>query len=983
MLTKDVKSILVINLGGIGDLLLSAPALRALESAYPKATISFLATQRSYEILKRWLYLDKIYVFYMHYAGRIPLIKLWRNCLLLYALRNQRFDLAVNMRPLSSRSSANKMKFLISLIGPKIKAGRDTRGRGDFYDIKVPDEIIDGKFDAEYDFDLVQALGARVSDKTIDFPIQEQDQEEIEKILSSLGVCKADILVGIHPGGRPSRRWPIEYFSQAIKLLSDKVNCKFVITGSHDEKHLADKLVKMSGVQAINLAGKLTIPGLGALINRCSLFISNDTATMHIAAILKVPLVAIFGSGDLPSFDPRNICDKTIVFYKRLACSPCTKYKCNSLKCLKIITPLEVANAALKLLEPDTSLGVRHFFAEKAEKVSDPGRYWGEYSAGFMDNLIARAKLIGWRAALKESFFTHDRAYYNYITDPKRANWHHLLNLKKDARILDLGCGWGTLSFSLAQAHNKIVAFDVTSQRLEFIRLRKESGQTHNLFPVCGQLSSLPFCGGYFDLVILNGVLEWAGVVENGLGPAEVQMRALREARRVLKPDGVLYLAIENRWSLINFLGCKDTHSGLRFAPLLPRRLANIYSRMMRNKDFREYTYTYGQLKKILTSAGFFRIDFYAALPTYRKFYFLVGLNSSRQVKFFLGYLMHARDTLQGCLVAAIKILRLYGLVKYFTPDYSIFAYKDELSGSSFGDRHFFSEKVSVPESRYILKNSEDKVMLFNFNRDDNLPRYLVKIYEKSQKKRLDGIVQLTQKINTHPSALLQNSLPGLLRLEEHGNYFLLYEEFLAAKSMERDAQKRTLFWETDFLGDLGLVSRWMAQLQMNFPGGQALTIKAEKIKAAFIKIKVFLPTDFLFITEEDVRLNTTVCHRDLRPANVLKCGSGKIKVVDWDLFQTAGLPLFDLLNFTIRYLHGHYKLQKKNIYLEPKIVVKYFQLFYLQKTRLAGAVKAAFNAYATALGLEEKQKNALLLLWLYRMFYVKDDDFFLNSGES
>jgi ubiquinone/menaquinone biosynthesis C-methylase UbiE len=262
-------------------------------------------------------------------------------------------------------------------------------------------------------------------------------------------------------------------------------------------------------------------------------------------------------------------------------------------------------------------------------------KYWGEYAQDVMNKLILQCKTMGWESALKEFFSKEDPEYYDYILDEGRANWHFLIPLKEDARILDLGCGWGTLSFALSKIYKEVIAFDVVTERLEFIEIRRRSQNLQNILSVCGQINYLPFPDNYFDLVILNGVLEWIPYIEEDKDPYPAQIEALREARRVLKKDGYLYLAIENRWSVINFLGFKDTHSGLRFAPLLPRYLANIYSRLMRKKDFREYTYTYWQHRKILKKVGFSQIKFYTPIPSYRRFYYLIPVDEHYQMKFF------------------------------------------------------------------------------------------------------------------------------------------------------------------------------------------------------------------------------------------------------------------------------------------------------------------------------------------------------------
>ena len=346
-----MEKVLIVNLGGIGDFLLSTPAIKALKEGSDSA-LFLLSSPRIAQFAKKLSYIEQVYTFYIGYGGIIFLTKILRNITTLLKLKKKHFDLAINMRTLYSDKGAKKNKFLLDIINPKLKAGRDTEGRGYFFDIKIPETKIGQKYELEYDIDIVKALGIEVKDRSINFPISKEASEVVRSILEKEGVRKEDILIGLHPGGMPSRRWPIENFSQVIKEISKRIPfSKFVITGGRDETNLGKKLVKITDVRMINLAGKLNIEELGALIKRCSLYISNDTGPMHIAAILKTPLVAIFGPGDITRFGPRNISDKVLVLYKKVDCAPCEKISCSDLKCLRAINPGEVVDLALHLLE--------------------------------------------------------------------------------------------------------------------------------------------------------------------------------------------------------------------------------------------------------------------------------------------------------------------------------------------------------------------------------------------------------------------------------------------------------------------------------------------------------------------------------------------------------------------------------------------------------------------------------------------------------
>lgn len=346
----EIKKILVINLGGIGDVLLSIPALRALRNLYPQAEISMLIPFKIYEIVKDLSYIDNIYIFNITYGGFSSLSGLLSNLKVLLSIRRKQFDITINMRTFVSQKSASKIKFILDIISPRIKVGRDTESMGVFFDIKIPETLKGQKYEMEYDIDTVKALGVKEVDRSIDIKITPENIELIKKILESQGIRDETILIGIHPGGMPSRRWGLENFCTVIEYLSKRISCKFVITGGKDEKNLGQRFMKMKDVRIINLIGRLNIKELFGLIKRCNLFISNDTGPIHIAAILKTPLVAIFGPGDIIRYEPRNISDKAMVLYKKADCAPCEKLTCKDLRCLNAITPQEVIEASLRLL---------------------------------------------------------------------------------------------------------------------------------------------------------------------------------------------------------------------------------------------------------------------------------------------------------------------------------------------------------------------------------------------------------------------------------------------------------------------------------------------------------------------------------------------------------------------------------------------------------------------------------------------------------
>jgi len=344
MALDNINKILVINLGGIGDVLLSTPVLKALKSTYVKAKVDILTVPRVYELTKEMPFINKAYTFYLNLGG------IFRNLITLFSLRKEKYDLAINMRTLVSKKSAKKIKAMLDIIGSKVKAGRDTEGRGDFFDIKINESDTSQRYEMEYDIEFAELLGVKVIDRKVDFNISQESTERLSKILNKLEIKKEDVLIGIHSGGKLSHRWPIGYFKELITQLDKEKRCRFVITGDRNELNLAEFLIKDSNAKIINLCGKLSLRELGALMQRCNAFIANDTGIIHIAAALNVPLVAIFGPGYLSRYDPRVISDKAEVVYNKAECAPCDKVTCSDMRCLKALSVDKVIAAALALM---------------------------------------------------------------------------------------------------------------------------------------------------------------------------------------------------------------------------------------------------------------------------------------------------------------------------------------------------------------------------------------------------------------------------------------------------------------------------------------------------------------------------------------------------------------------------------------------------------------------------------------------------------
>jgi len=292
--------------------------------------------------------------------------------------------------------------------------------------------------------------------------------------------------------------------------------------------------------------------------------------------------------------------------------------------------------------------------------------------------LVSLAEEIGWKEALDSTSINFNkhvrREFLYYLDEDKKPYWKFLLPLSRDSKVLDLGCGWGVFSVDLAKSYRQIVAMDASFGRIKLLNLRKLQDGIQNLITICGgNMKYLPFPHAYFDLVVMNGVLEWVATSREG-DPQRVQEDTLKETCKVLRPGGILYLGIENRFGYEFLLGHRDPHTGLRWGNVMPRSVANLYSKLVRGEEFREYTQSYWGLKRMFESAGFTKIEFYTPYRHYNHFERFFPLDDPVILKRWVSLLEDARRSRAKRRRLLFNLMARFGVFKFFAYHFGVIA---------------------------------------------------------------------------------------------------------------------------------------------------------------------------------------------------------------------------------------------------------------------------------------------------------------------
>ncbi len=289
------RRVLVLRALQLGDMLCAVPALRALRRALPEAEIVLVGLPWARDFVTRFrAYLDDLREFpgYPGLPERPP--DLHAIPAFAAALQLERFDLAIQMHGAGAVSNP-----LTVLFGARANAGYFVPGQfcpDPARFLPYPDDC----HEVRRHLRLVEFLGAPPHGEHLEFPLSEEDRQELRAVAADLS---PGAYACVHPGARSGRRWSVEHFAAVADGLAER-GLRVVLTGSEGERELTGAVARAMKAQALNLAGRTTLGSLGALLEGARLLVSNDTGVAHMAAALRLPSVVLIHPSQIERWAP-------------------------------------------------------------------------------------------------------------------------------------------------------------------------------------------------------------------------------------------------------------------------------------------------------------------------------------------------------------------------------------------------------------------------------------------------------------------------------------------------------------------------------------------------------------------------------------------------------------------------------------------------------------------------------------------------------
>lgn len=310
----DPQNILIVKTHAIGDVLMTTPALRAIQHQFPHARIGYFTGRWSHQAVKDNPYLHNLIVVDDHDLFDRRIVKLAK---LLWRLRSEQYDRAYIFQP------APEVHRLIQMAGIPERIGFHHLNSPHNLTVGVPWDPEDRRYGPDRYLDLVRATGGEPQGLHLEIAIPPETADEIQRIIHHppkpwIALCPGG---GMNPRQSvPEKQWHADRWAELAERITPDMGTPILLGGSADFYVARD--ITMNNQRVISDGvGQLSLAGSAEVIRQSTLCITHDTATMHLAVAANIPTIALFGPTDPDTLLPNDL--RFCPVFHHMQCRPC------------------------------------------------------------------------------------------------------------------------------------------------------------------------------------------------------------------------------------------------------------------------------------------------------------------------------------------------------------------------------------------------------------------------------------------------------------------------------------------------------------------------------------------------------------------------------------------------------------------------------------------------------------------------------------
>lgn len=296
MSDKEFSNILILNFGQLGDVVLSLPVLSAIRERFPDAKITFMGGKAVAEVVKLSGCSDAQII-----VDRVKLrdsAKLWsirQIFKLIGEVRREKFDFVIDLHSLSE---TNLLGFL-SGAKTRLYSNRENRSLDRLSNFRPRPPLEDkSKHIADRYLDVIKPLAIENVKRIAKITPNPKDLEFVESLWQKYGLD--DSTIGLFPGaGHPLRRWSLQNFGKLAELLHS--SHKIAVFLGPEERELRGEIEKTFPAETV-IFDNLNLAQFVAALSKLSVFVSNDTGPVHLAAAVEIPVVMLLKRSDFSDY---------------------------------------------------------------------------------------------------------------------------------------------------------------------------------------------------------------------------------------------------------------------------------------------------------------------------------------------------------------------------------------------------------------------------------------------------------------------------------------------------------------------------------------------------------------------------------------------------------------------------------------------------------------------------------------------------------